>query len=211
MKGRPCKYGERINGKCPPKPYISVFASPPASDSEDDVQVKVFMYEDGEERMFDEFSGQEMASITDYLTSMLKIDESDIYYEGDEDEEMFIGGLDMQGDRIGNGEKKYPLRQKIPVELKQYGLNMEHESEQTIEHAFNGKTIVLTGKMNLFSRDQATEIIERCGGKVASSVSAKTDFVVFGEDAGSKLKKANELGVKVIDEEAFKVMIDGLY
>lgn len=96
-------------------------------------------------------------------------------------------------------------------QLKQYGLNMEHESEQTIEHAFNGKTIVLTGKMNLFSRDQATEIIERCGGKVASSVSAKTDFVVFGEDAGSKLKKANELGVKVIDEEAFKVMIDGLY
>ena len=81
----------------------------------------------------------------------------------------------------------------------------------TIIHAFNGKTIVLTGKMNLFSRDQATEIIEKCGGKVASSVSAKTDFVVAGEDAGSKLKKANELGIKVIDEEAFKVMIDGLY
>ena len=95
--------------------------------------------------------------------------------------------------------------------LKQHGLNMEHEKEETIEHAFNGKTIVLTGKMNLFSRDQATEIIERCGGKVASSVSAKTDFVVVGEDAGSKLKKANELGVKVIDEEAFKVMINGLY
>jgi DNA ligase (NAD+) len=63
----------------------------------------------------------------------------------------------------------------------------------------------------IFSRDQASDIIEKLGGKVASSVSAKTDFVVAGEDAGSKLKKAQELGVKVIDEEAFKVMIDGLY
>lgn len=96
-------------------------------------------------------------------------------------------------------------------ELKQHGLNMTHQQEETIEHIFNGKTLVLTGKLTLFSRDQATEIIEKCGGKVASSVSAKTDFVVAGEDAGSKLKKAQELGVRVIDEETFKVMIDGLY
>lgn len=96
-------------------------------------------------------------------------------------------------------------------ELKKHGLNMTHIKEETITHVFNGKTIVLTGKLNLFSRDQATEIIEKCGGKVASSVSVKTDFVVAGEDAGSKLKKANELGVRVIDEETFKVMIDGLY
>jgi DNA ligase (NAD+) len=88
---------------------------------------------------------------------------------------------------------------------------MVHEKEKTIDHAFNGKTIVLTGKLSIFSRDQASLIIEKLGGKVASSVSAKTDFVVAGEDAGSKLKKANELGVKVMDEEAFKVMIDGLY
>lgn len=104
-----------------------------------------------------------------------------------------------------------PKHLEMIEELKQHGLNLIHEKETTIIHAFNGKTIVLTGKMNLFSRDQATEIIEKCGGKVASSVSAKTDFVVAGEDAGSKLKKANELGIKVIDEEAFKVMIDGLY
>ena len=95
--------------------------------------------------------------------------------------------------------------------LKQKGLNMTHEKEDVVEHAFNGKTLVLTGKLSLFSRDQASDIIEKLGGKVASSVSAKTDFVVAGEDAGSKLKKAQELGVKVIDEEAFKVMIDGLY
>lgn len=95
--------------------------------------------------------------------------------------------------------------------LKEAGLNMTHEKEETIAHALNGKTIVLTGKLSLFSRDQASDIIEKLGGKVASSVSAKTDYVVAGEDAGSKLKKANELGVKVMDEEAFKVMIDGLY
>jgi DNA ligase (NAD+) len=95
--------------------------------------------------------------------------------------------------------------------LQEAGLNMVHEKEKTIDHVFNGKTIVLTGKLSLFSREQASLIIEKLGGKVASSVSAKTDFVVAGEDAGSKLKKANELGVKVMDEEAFKVMIDGLY
>src|SRR3989339_47633 len=95
--------------------------------------------------------------------------------------------------------------------LSEFGLNMTHEKEESIAHTFNGKTLVLTGKMESFSREQATEIIEKCGGKVASSVSAKTDYVVAGEDAGSKLKKATELGVKVLDEEEFKVMIDGLY
>jgi DNA ligase (NAD+) len=95
--------------------------------------------------------------------------------------------------------------------LNAQGLNMTYEKENTIEHQFNGKTLVLTGKLNLFSREQATEIIEKCGGKVASSVSAKTDYVLAGDDAGSKLKKAQELGIRVIDEETFKVMIDGLY
>jgi len=95
--------------------------------------------------------------------------------------------------------------------LKSFGLCMQSEKREVITHEFNGKTLVLTGKLTIFSRDQATDIIEKLGGKVSSSVSAKTDFVVCGEDAGSKLKKANELGVKVITEEAFKVKIDGLY
>ena len=88
---------------------------------------------------------------------------------------------------------------------------MSFEKMDTITHEFNGKTLVLTGKLNLYSRDQATEIIEKLGGKVSSSVSNKTDYVIAGEDAGSKLKKANELGVVVLTEEAFKVKIDGLY
>ena len=96
-------------------------------------------------------------------------------------------------------------------DLKSFGLNMYHEKEQVENHIFNNKTIVLTGKLNIYSREQATLIIEKLGGRVSSSVSVKTDFLVAGEDAGSKLKKANELNIKVIDEEEFKVMIDGLY
>ncbi len=96
-------------------------------------------------------------------------------------------------------------------ELKSFGLNMTYEQEETIEHEFTGKTFVLTGKLETFSRDQAKAIIEKLGGKTSSSVSAKTDFVLAGSDAGSKLKKANDLGVTVLDEETFKVKTDGLY
>ncbi len=68
---------------------------------------------------------------------------------------------------------------------------------------FVGKTVVLTGGMSAMSREQAKEEVERRGGKVSGSVSRKTDFVVAGEDAGSKLKKAQELGVRILDEQAF--------
>lgn len=68
---------------------------------------------------------------------------------------------------------------------------------------FLGKTVVLTGSMTGMTRDQAKEEVERRGGKVAGSVSRKTDFVVAGDDAGTKLKKAQELGVRILDEQAF--------
>ncbi|SEL51179.1 DNA ligase (NAD+) [Stigmatella aurantiaca] len=77
------------------------------------------------------------------------------------------------------------------------------------EGPFAGKTVVLTGGMTGMSRDQAKEEIERRGGKVSGSVSRKTDFVVAGEDAGSKLKKAQELGVRVLDEQAFLKLLQG--
>ena len=72
---------------------------------------------------------------------------------------------------------------------------------------FKGLTFVLTGTLSTFTRSEAGEIIESLGGKVSSSVSKKTDFVLAGEEAGSKLDKANQLGVKVIDEDEFKNMI----
>jgi DNA ligase (NAD+) len=75
--------------------------------------------------------------------------------------------------------------------------------------AFTGKTVVLTGTLSTMSRDEAKEAIERRGGKVSGSVSKKTDLLVAGEDAGSKLTKAQELGVKVIDEQAFAALIAG--
>jgi len=101
--------------------------------------------------------------------------------------------------------------QELIRELQDLGLNMTFEKGEQIEHAFNGKTFVLTGKLTIYTRDQASDLIEKLGGKVSSSVSVKTDYVVAGEDAGSKLKKANELNVKVIDEETFRTMVDGLH
>lgn len=79
--------------------------------------------------------------------------------------------------------------------------------EEVKAGTFFGKTVVLTGGLTSMSRDQAKEEIERRGGKVSGSVSKKTDFVVAGEDAGSKLEKAQELGVRVLDEKAFAALL----
>jgi DNA ligase (NAD+) len=80
--------------------------------------------------------------------------------------------------------------------------------EVVVAGAFAGKTVVLTGAMTGLTREQAKEAIERRGGKVSGSVSKKTDLVVAGEDAGSKLKKAQELGVKIVDEPGFLALLE---
>ncbi len=87
------------------------------------------------------------------------------------------------------------------------GLNMKYLSE-VADNRFQGKTFVLTGTLSMFNRNEASEIIESFGGKTSSSVSKKTSYVLAGEAAGSKLKKANDLGVQVISEEEFKSMIE---
>lgn len=88
---------------------------------------------------------------------------------------------------------------EVIEQLLAVGFALEVEVSE-INPAIQGKTFVLTGTLPTLSRDQAKAMIEKAGGKVAGSVSAKTSYVVAGEDAGSKLEKANKLGVAVIDE-----------
>lgn len=80
--------------------------------------------------------------------------------------------------------------------------------DQTVkEGVFSGETVVLTGTLADFKRSEAQAIIESLGGETAGSVSKSTTMVLAGENAGSKLEKAKELGIKIIDEETFKDMI----
>lgn len=98
---------------------------------------------------------------------------------------------------------------KLLNELKELNLNVDYISSVQEKTEFSGKTFVLTGKLEIYKRDEAKNIIENFGGKVSSSVSKKTDYVIAGTDAGSKLAKANSLGVKVLSEEEFKTLLDG--
>jgi DNA ligase (NAD+) len=91
-------------------------------------------------------------------------------------------------------------------ELRSFGLNFVSE-QKTTEGALIGKTFVLTGTLPTMKREEAAALIEKAGGKTASSVSKKTDYVVAGEAAGSKLTKAQELGVKIIDESTLLAML----
>ncbi len=91
--------------------------------------------------------------------------------------------------------------------LKDYGVNMVSQEEEGLDNRFDGMTFVLTGTLDTYSRKDAEDIIEKFGGKTSGSVSKKTTYVLAGEDAGSKLTKAQELGVKIISENDFKEMI----
>ena len=92
--------------------------------------------------------------------------------------------------------------------LKQAGVNMESlEQEENIDNRFEGKTFVLTGSLEKYSRSEAADIIEKFGGKTSGSVSKKTDYVLAGEEAGSKLAKAEKLGITIINENQFEELI----
>ena len=99
-----------------------------------------------------------------------------------------------------------PQSQHLIRRLREAGVNFESRF-QVEDNRFQGKTFVLTGALSLFTRDEATAQIERFGGKAASSVSKKTTYVVAGENAGSKLKKAGELGIPVLTEEEFLALL----
>ncbi|WP_165006243.1 MULTISPECIES: NAD-dependent DNA ligase LigA [unclassified Enterococcus] len=120
-----------------------------------------------------------------------------------------IIALDTIGDIIADSVVTYFSNEEVHElmnELKQAGVNFEYKGIRTsqlekVESPFKDKTIVLTGKLTRFTREEAKETIENFGGKVTGSVSKKTDIVVAGEDAGSKLTKAQELGIEVWTEE----------
>lgn len=99
-----------------------------------------------------------------------------------------------------------PQSQHLLKLLKEAGVNMESTAVQS-DARFAGMTFVLTGALERYTRDEASEIIEKLGGKSSSSVSKKTSYVLAGENAGSKLTKAQSLGVPVLTEAEFDEMI----
>ncbi len=91
--------------------------------------------------------------------------------------------------------------------LEAAGVNTIAQKDEDADERFMGKTFVLTGSLENFTREEASEIIEKFGGKTSGSVSQKTDYVLAGEEAGSKLRKAQELGVTILSEQEFQTMI----
>ncbi len=115
------------------------------------------------------------------------------------------------GDIIAKSVRDYfdnPSNIEMINNLKSYGLNMVYTSTSKEEVTpLTDKTVVLTGSLTRFTRDEASKIIEDLGGKASSSVSKKTDYVVYGEGAGSKLTKANALGITLLTEDEFLELI----
>ncbi|MBN1794692.1 MAG: NAD-dependent DNA ligase LigA [Candidatus Omnitrophica bacterium] len=102
---------------------------------------------------------------------------------------------------------RLPQTRRLLSRLEEAGVRMRETRRRTAgPRPFTGKTFVLTGTLTAYTRDEAAEVIKGLGGRVSGSVSAKTDFVLCGNEPGSKLEKARALGVKIIDEDAFKKM-----
>ena len=112
---------------------------------------------------------------------------------------------DIMADSVYNAMQE-PHRIKLIERLKNHGVNMTYDSGK-ISDELAGKTFVLTGTLPTLTRDQAKKLIEERGGKCSGSVSKKTAYVLAGEEAGSKLTKAQELGVTIISEQEFRGMI----
>ncbi|HRX91615.1 MAG TPA: NAD-dependent DNA ligase LigA [Candidatus Izemoplasmatales bacterium] len=116
------------------------------------------------------------------------------------------------GDAIAKSITEYFKDQKnvqMICELRKLGLSMASSKKFVSEGSFfSGKTIVLTGALERYSRNEAKDLIESKGGNVSSSVSKNTDLIIAGSDAGSKLTKGKELGVKIIDEKEFASLLE---
>ncbi len=121
-----------------------------------------------------------------------------------------LQSIDGFGGILANSTLEYfaiEENRQMVMRLSELGVNTK-STKTSVGDKFAGMTFVLTGTLPTYTRSAATEIIESLGGKVSSSVSKKTTYVLAGEEAGSKLDKANALGVSVIDEQEFKNMIN---
>jgi len=114
------------------------------------------------------------------------------------------------GPSISKSLKQFFMQEsnlKLIYKLKSEGLIFSSEKKKIKDNLFRRKTVILTGTLNSYSRDEAGEKITLLGGKITSSISKKTDYVIAGENAGSKLVKAKELRIKIINEtEVIKML-----
>jgi len=104
---------------------------------------------------------------------------------------------------------RQPENRALIERLRAAGLPMKADvvEEPKAAQVFAGKTVVLTGTLETMTREEATALIEAQGGRVTSSVSKKTSFVLAGQDAGSKLEKAQKMGVEILNEQQFRAML----
>ena len=101
-----------------------------------------------------------------------------------------------------------PDNAEMLEQLKLFGVNMNYiDNTVSTESVFNGKTVVLTGTLDKYSRNEASELLENLGAHVSGSVSSKTDYVIYGSEAGSKLDKARQLNVTTLSEEEFEKLL----
>ena len=120
-----------------------------------------------------------------------------------------ISQIDGIGDIIAKSIVSYfkiPQNIELIENLKNCGINMEFK-DNVIDNKLSGKSFVLTGTLQKYTRTEASKLIESLGGTVTSSVSKKTSYVLAGSEPGSKVDKAKKLGVDIISEEEFENMI----
>jgi DNA ligase (NAD+) len=121
-----------------------------------------------------------------------------------------LGAVHEIGDVIARSVYDYlhgDYGQAVVSELRAAGIDMTAPKKAAASGKLTGKTLVVTGTLTKYSRDEIQELIAQHGGRAASSVSKKTDYLVAGESAGSKLDKAKELGVPVLTEEQFEALL----
>lgn len=114
------------------------------------------------------------------------------------------------GEVMANSIRKFFSQEQtidLIKRLQEAGVNTTYIEEEGTDNRFEGRTFVLTGSLEMYTRGEASNIIEKFGGKTSSTVSKKTDYVLAGEEAGSKLTKAQSLGVTIITEQEFIEMI----